>query len=647
MLFSTFTIKHTTKQTKKAGLVMGQVVTAFTSTAINATCSHHFSATSTDDPAEPTPPAVVADIPWPTMHFDPRSPLPPTPEERSTAKRARGRSPGLSWKRRRDLSASRDAAIKYIIEGSSEAAWAAPNPNSMASYLEPKLVPSGGWGPAARLLMGQYQDSWCAPSRGVDTYGEVDMSEINLPEEELPAVMPGDVDLVKATVLEEVMRGFCMQRPAVNQDYGGWYSFFGEPECKRPKTDGLPPYNETQIQFVENRIKWYRQRKCALWAKNLMATGCEAMLLTTACKRAWADWYPKEACDALYETVAWKLISRSCQVSGQRLLSFICGAHPRAGNKSPISLLSSHLLSHILHIMLHFNWRDECDDLEREPAQTDFEKQLQSRLQLWVDSPDTVYMGAFGNFNPHDRQADMRFYALIAAYSLVWYSGPWISTAQFIAAVEDGNEANLQCYAFFRCGAYAHTPQERFMAIRLHSTLFGEISESEEQSFRKCFTGEGTVSMADGSNKLVANVRVGDYVKTESGTRKVYYVEKKSVNDTIPMCEVSGVWLTPGHPVFVGGIWTHPFEVSPVVERFVTDLFNFELAGGPLASDHSLWINNLLVCTLGKDCGERIVKGWPKADNLAGTGYWRYGNSKWVQHQVRRMADNRHCPGSG
>ena len=59
-------------------------------------------------------------------------------------------------------------------------------------------------------------------------------------------------------------------------------------------------------------------------------------------------------------------------------------------------------------------------------------------------------------------------------------------------------------------------------------------------------------------------------------------------------------------------------------------LYNLELEGGPLVNDHSVIINGLIVCTLGKDCGFRIATGWPKADALFGTGYWFRGDSAWL-----------------
>lgn len=270
----------------------------------------------------------------------------------------------------------------------------------------------------------------------------------------------------------------------------------------------------------------------------------------------------------------------------------------------------------------------ELDGMEREPRQTNFEKSFDMSYNKWP--PLNQYaVCAFGNFDTEQSQSFMALTSLTFAYSLVYERGPWISLEEFVSAVEAGNVGNLQCFAFLQSGAYAHTPQERFMAIRLHETLFGVLSDSEESKFNKCFTGDGSVLMADGSHKLAGEIRVGDHVKTESGVKRVSHVERKAINAEIPMCRVSGVCLTPGHPVFIEGMWKHPFEIAPVAREFVSDLFNFELSGGPLSSDHSVWINGLLVCTLGKDCGTRIVGGWARADDMAGTGYWRNGHSHW------------------
>ncbi|KAH3744253.1 hypothetical protein Pelo_14338 [Pelomyxa schiedti] len=139
---------------------------------------------------------------------------------------------------------------------------------------------------------------------------------------------------------------------------------------------------------------------------------------------------------------------------------------------------------------------------------------------------------------------------------------------------------------------------------------------------RTCFTGDGEVSLQDGKRKVSA-ICVGDKVLTEDGT----YLAIKRVNkeEAFKICNVvvlQGVVLTPGHPVLSNGEWTHPFEVAPVTQKYVTMWYNFELEGGPSVTNHSVVINGLVVCTLGKDCGSRITTGWPKQDKLFGRGYW-------------------------
>ncbi|KAH3743573.1 hypothetical protein Pelo_15031 [Pelomyxa schiedti] len=307
--------------------------------------------------------------------------------------------------------------------------------------------------------------------------------------------------------------------------------------------------------------------------------------------------------------------------------SFLCGVHPRAGKDSPLSVLGIDVLRHILMLFGRFKC-PESDGMHREPIHTDFERSFDMYYNKML--PSTKFaLCAYGNFDADADKSDNALHALIYAYSIVYECGPWISLDDFVTVVEAGNVGTLRCFAFLKSGAYARTPQERFIAIRLHETLFGVLSYCEESKFLKCFTGDGLVLLANGSQKFARDIQIGDCVKTESGIKRVCRVERKTVNAEIPMSTVFGVWLTPGHPVFMNGTWTHPFEIAPVTTIFVTDLFNFELSGGPLSRDHSVWINGLLVCTLGKDCGNRIVGGWPRADDMAGTGYWRNGESNW------------------
>ncbi|KAH3743864.1 hypothetical protein Pelo_14740 [Pelomyxa schiedti] len=549
-----------------------------------------------------------------------------------------------SWEQKAQLLTNRKEAISRILEQWADASHShncdsgtlpAPNANSMAPYLDDLVhISSPEWRP----LFGFYSGGWSAPHRASYFYrdGRSPHQEEFLPafpKDSLGRHRWGETDTETGDgdgVGEEVMKGFLMKRPAVSEiESDPWGGHLLEPECRRPVTSGLPRLDETQIQWVENRIKWYRQRPCVSWARNMIAAGQPLALLSTACRRAWEDWYPKNVRDLITSTLPWRMISRACRNVAQRFTAFLCGASPRAGRRSPISLLSPHLLVTIVTLCTQFKC-DDLDGLQREPPQTEFEKDLQQGFFSWIPTrKNHLQIGAFGNFDVGENQADMGFHTIIAAYALLHGHGPLISLEEFVSAVEVGNVGNLKCYALFRNGAFARTPQQRFMAIRLYESLFDVLSSSEQGKFRKCFTGEGSVTMADGSEKKVCDVQIGDHVKTESGIKTVCLVEMKTVEKVIPMCEVGGVWLTPGHPVFMGGIWTHPFEISPIVNKFVSYLFNFELSGGPLSPDHSIWINNLLVCTLGKDCGTRIVRGWPKADEQAGTGYWCSGASQF------------------
>ncbi|KAH3764305.1 hypothetical protein Pelo_3772 [Pelomyxa schiedti] len=524
----------------------------------------------------------------------------------------------IPYERRRGLS---DARAAKVAAACARSPAAAPNALSMAVHMS-RLAEAEARRPAWGPMRGPYyQNCWAVPyglldGRGAGAGGT----------RALPLVPEGEKVCAEAV---EVMKGFSMHRPPFDSD--DWYPFFKEPECCRPDTSGLPPLTESQMKYVENRIKWTRKRSCIDWAQGLLSKGYHTVLLSKACTVSWSMWYTGQYLSNMRETPAAKLIYRSGRAIANCLMAFLCGAHPRSGKNSFLRPLGPHLLHYIVSLLpLCWVSGDTWDGLNREPPENSFQKALECNESL-PSSREELSITAFGNFSATEMHSDDCFSALISAYALMYQYGPWIDLESFIRSVEAGNIGNLKCYAFFSSGAYAHTPQERFMAIRLCETLFGVTSEEEESEFRKCFTGDGLVRMANGTTKRVCDISVGDYVKTESGVKVICKIERKEVCASIPMCELSGVWLTPGHPVFIEGAWIHPFELVPVVSKYVTHLYNFELSGGPFAQDHSLWINELLVCTLGKDCGERIVTGWPKANERAGTGYWRSGHSQWLR----------------
>eukprot|EP01106_Pelomyxa_sp_JSP_P005910 TRINITY_DN1943_c0_g1_i2.p1 TRINITY_DN1943_c0_g1~~TRINITY_DN1943_c0_g1_i2.p1 ORF type:complete len:775 (-),score=138.04 TRINITY_DN1943_c0_g1_i2:65-2389(-) len=195
---------------------------------------------------------------------------------------------------------------------------------------------------------------------------------------------------------------------------------------------------------------------------------------------------------------------------------------------------------------------------------------------------------------------------------------------------------------------------------------WGQVDQNLLTKRQACFTGEGKVLLSNGHTRTVSDLNVGDIVQTESRRvgRSIVKIEKSAVFSEIYMINVKGVWLTPGHPVLLAtgflkqatatssplrekatcssdnpltdtSGWVHPFEIFQTEKHFVEWLYNLELEGGPAVNDHSVIINGLVVCTLGKDCGKRIRDGWPKSDRLYGSGYWLNASSAWQINSLR------------
>ncbi|KAH3759817.1 hypothetical protein Pelo_8379 [Pelomyxa schiedti] len=132
--------------------------------------------------------------------------------------------------------------------------------------------------------------------------------------------------------------------------------------------------------------------------------------------------------------------------------------------------------------------------------------------------------------------------------------------------------------------------------------------------------------MADLSIKRVDQIGIGDSVITELlKPRKIRDIHSKKVERMFRMVFLNGVGLTTGHPVLINNKWERSSDVASPVE--VADksfmIYNFVLEGGPEVDDHSIILNGLVVCTLGKYCGDEFCQKYPKADKLYGSGFWK------------------------
>lgn len=96
---------------------------------------------------------------------------------------------------------------------------------------------------------------------------------------------------------------------------------------------------------------------------------------------------------------------------------------------------------------------------------------------------------------------------------------------------------------------------------------FGEYSDYFQQSYM-CLLPETPVVMADGSNKPIEDVKVGDQIFTHSGKlTSVTFTASKQVNELIVGLHLGGapetVWMTKDHRVWTTSGWKPAGEVVP------------------------------------------------------------------------------------
>lgn len=143
--------------------------------------------------------------------------------------------------------------------------------------------------------------------------------------------------------------------------------------------------------------------------------------------------------------------------------------------------------------------------------------------------------------------------------------------------------------------------------------------EHGQRAATYCFSGDGLVELASGAKLRVAEIQPGTIVRTQYSTQAVRRVFKEELHGPRPLVLINGFYLTRRHPVFWEGAWRMPTEVGTLVpDAIVPAIYNFELAGGEATTDHEVWINGLVVCTLGK-AGLPTTK---EQDEIYGSGYW-------------------------
>ena len=116
--------------------------------------------------------------------------------------------------------------------------------------------------------------------------------------------------------------------------------------------------------------------------------------------------------------------------------------------------------------------------------------------------------------------------------------------------------------------------------------------------------------MADGTKKQVVSLRKGDVVATytlqgQLSTATVECLVKFEIaSNTKRLCTFeSGLVITPGHPILIGGDWTYPREVQAPEPQACSSVFNLVLS-----NDHIAIINDTPVISLGHNYQQGILK---------------------------------------
>jgi len=140
-------------------------------------------------------------------------------------------------------------------------------------------------------------------------------------------------------------------------------------------------------------------------------------------------------------------------------------------------------------------------------------------------------------------------------------------------------------------------------------------------AYGSCFNGEGLVSMADGSLKLVKDLVKGDTISSFGKIAQVVCLTKTKIRfDTINMVEINGLLITPWHPVKISGKWKFPVEVSTSKPIEIDYVYNLVLNNGV-----SVVINGIECITLGHG-----IKG----DEVASHAY--FGTDKVIRDLSRQ-----------
>jgi len=123
-----------------------------------------------------------------------------------------------------------------------------------------------------------------------------------------------------------------------------------------------------------------------------------------------------------------------------------------------------------------------------------------------------------------------------------------------------------------------------------------------------CFAGSGLVLMADGTQKLVSEVKKGDLVATlNNQLAEVLCVMKiRCLQSQIDLVAIEGgLLITPFHPIKIADKWHFPCDVSIPSVQHARYVYNFVLKDG---AEHVMIVNGITCVTLAHHYDEEVVR---------------------------------------
>jgi hypothetical protein len=129
-----------------------------------------------------------------------------------------------------------------------------------------------------------------------------------------------------------------------------------------------------------------------------------------------------------------------------------------------------------------------------------------------------------------------------------------------------------------------------------------------------CFEGQCEVKMGDGTHLAIENLRSGMTVWTPKGERKVIAIVKTNPRPGTKdeLCRVGDLWVTPYHPINIGGNWVFPADVAEESKACTASVYSVLLAYSSDSEAHAIDVGGQLCVTLGHGV-QQATEGAPDA----------------------------------